>query len=174
MKPGSSFSIFHPSSFIPHPSKETQPSAFDHQPSGFTLLELIVVIFIISLTAALVFPSFYGLGEKKISAEAGKIASLIRYLNDTAIYTKETYSLTFDLSDRSMAWKGPDGERHEDVKSLYSLALPSKGKLREGKATIFFGPLGAAENIEVHLKDKEKDMTVTFSPISGRAKINEG
>ncbi len=136
-------------------------------------MELAVVLFIVSLLAALVFPSFYGIGEKKISTEAGKIASLIRYLNDSAIYTKETYSLSFDLNGKTMSWKGPDGERHEDVKNLYSLALPSKGEIREGEATIFFGPLGAAENIDVRLKGREKGVTVTFSPISGRARISE-
>ncbi len=138
---------------------------------GLSLIELAAVLFIISLVAALVFPSFYGLGKNRISSDAGKVASLIRYLNDTAIYTKETYSLEFDLNGRSMTWKGPDGERRGDVKSLYSLDLPSRGEIRDGEVTIFFGPLGAAENIEVRLKDGEKGMTVTFSPVSGRAKI---
>jgi general secretion pathway protein H len=140
---------------------------------GFTLIELIVVVFIISLTAALVFPSFYGLGEGKVSSDAKKIASLLRYLNDTAIYTKETYSLKFDLQDDSLSWKGPDGDKREVIKSLSSVYLSSKGEIKEGEVTIFFGPLGASENIQVHLKNKEKGMTVTFSPISGRAKIVE-
>jgi general secretion pathway protein H len=141
---------------------------------GFTLIELVVVLFIISLTAALVFPSFYNLGERRIVSDANKIASLLRYLNDTAIYTKETYSLKFDLRDEAISWEGPDGKKHEDIKSLSSLYLPSKGQIEKGEVTIFFGPLGAAESIEIRLKDKEKDMTVTFSPISGRATISEG
>ncbi len=152
-----------------HPSSPgLQPSV---GPSGLSLLELVAVVFIISLFAALVFPSFYGFGEAKVNSDAGKIASLLRYLNDTAIYTKETYSLKFDLRDASLQWNGPDGEKHEDVKSLSSVYLPSKGEIKEGEATVFFGPLGTAENIEVRLKDGEKGMTVTFSPISGRAKI---
>jgi general secretion pathway protein H len=153
-----------------HSPKEYHPPVSD----GFTLIELVVVLFIISLTAAIVFPSFYNLGERRIASDANKIASLLRYLNDTAIYAKETYSLKFDLKEGTISWKGPDGEKHEEIKSLSRLYLPSKGQINEGEVTIFFGPLGAAENIEVHLKDKEKDMTVSFSPISGRAKISEG
>jgi general secretion pathway protein H len=156
---------------------ESTPSPEKYRPSvtaGFTLIELIVVLFIISLTAAIVFPSFYSLGERRIASDANKIASLLRYLNDTAIYTKETYSLKFNLRDDAISWKGPEGEKQEDIKSLSSLYLPSKGQIKEGEVTIFFGPLGAAENIEVRLKDKTKDMTVSFSPISGRAKISEG
>jgi general secretion pathway protein H len=142
--------------------------------AGFTLLELIVALFIISLVAAIVFPSFSGLGEQRIASDAHKIASLLRYLNDTATYTKETYTLKFDLRDDTISWKGPDGEHHDDIRSLSGVYLPSKGKITEGDATVFFGPLGAAETIEVRLKDGEKDMTVTFSPVSGRAKISEG
>jgi general secretion pathway protein H len=153
----------------PSPEK-CHPSVID----GFTLIELVVVLFIISLTAALVFPSFYNLGERRIASDANKIASLLRYLNDTSIYTKETYSLKFDLRDHEISWNGPEGEKQENIKSLSSLYLPSKGQIQEGEVTIFFGPFGAAENIQVRLKDNEKDMTVTFSPISGRAKISEG
>ncbi len=142
--------------------------------SGFTLVELVVVIFIISLTAALIFPSFSALGDRRTASDAKKIASLLRYLNDTAIYTKETCSLTFRLGEASLSWKEPEGSRREDFKTLSSVYLPSKGELREGEVTVFFGPLGAAENIVVHLKDNENAMTVTFSPISGRAKISEG
>jgi general secretion pathway protein H len=142
--------------------------------AGFSLIELIVSLFIISIVAAIVFPSFSGLGEQRIASEAHKIASLLRYLNDTAIYTKETYSVKFDLQDGAMSWKGPDGEKNENIRSLSSVYLPSKGEIKEGEATIFFGPLGAAETVEVHLKDGGKKMTVTFSPVSGRAKIGEG
>jgi general secretion pathway protein H len=152
------------------PSQEKYHSSVS---DGFTLIELVVVLFIISLTAAIVFPSFYNLGERRITSDANRIASLLRYLNDTAIYTKETYSLKFDLKDGAISWKGPDGEKHEEIKSLSRMYLPSKGEINEGEVTLFFGPLGAAENIEVHLKDKERDMTVSFSPISGRAKISE-
>jgi general secretion pathway protein H len=153
------------------PSREKYPfSAGD----GFTLIELAVVLFIISLTVAIVFPSFYNLGERRIDSEANRIASLLRYLNDSAIYTKETYSVKFDFKDDAISWDGPDGEKHEKIKSLSSLYLPSKGQINEGEASIFFGPLGAAESIEVHLKDKERGMTVSFSPVSGRAKISGG
>jgi general secretion pathway protein H len=133
------------------------PSPEKYHPSGsagFTLIELIVV--------------------RKAASDARKIASLLRYLNDTATYTKETYSLKFDLRDAALSWEGPDGGKHENIGSLSSVYLPSKGEINEGEVTILFGPLGAEENIEVHLRDKGKGMTVTFSPISGRAKISEG
>jgi general secretion pathway protein H len=150
-----------------------QPSTFSLQPSGFSLLELVVVVFLISITAALVFPSFSMLGKRRVASDAKKIASLLRYLNDTAIYTKETYSLKFDLNDDSLRWKGPDGEKREKIESLAGVYLSSKGEIGKGQVTVFFGPLGAAEGIRVRLKDRNGGMTVTFNPISGRATITD-
>jgi prepilin-type N-terminal cleavage/methylation domain-containing protein len=141
--------------------------------TGFTLLEMVVAVFIISLFVAMVIPSFYKAGESRLNADARKTAALLRYLNDSAIYTKETYPLTFDIQDRRITWKGPDGEKTEDMKSLTGVTLPSKGEVTEGSVTVFFGPLGLSENVDVHLRVEDDMMTVTFNPISGRALIKQ-
>lgn len=140
--------------------------------AGFTLLELAVVVFIISMIAMLVFPAFFGTGNA-IKAEARKTASLLRYLNDNAIATKNIYPLKFSLPDGVLSWQGPDGVKTERLKSLASLTLTSKGNIREGEVTVFFGPLGIGENLAVHLRDEDKDMTVSLSSVSGRVKITE-
>lgn len=106
-----------------------------------------------------------------MKSEAKKTASLLRYLNDSAIYTKETYSLKFDLQEGLISWKGPDGEKKEKIRSLSAVRLSSKGEVKEGDVTVFFGPLGVQENIEILLKDKGEGMRVTLNPVSGRVKI---
>jgi prepilin-type N-terminal cleavage/methylation domain-containing protein len=141
--------------------------------TGFTLLELAVVIFIISLMASLVFPAFYGSGSK-IKSDARRMASLLRYLNDNAISAKETYPLKFDLQEGELSWKGPDGERSEKVASLAGVDLQSKGELKKGDVTVFFSPLGIREYMALHLRDDEKEMTVSINPVSGRVKVAEG
>jgi general secretion pathway protein H len=141
--------------------------------AGFTLLELAVVVFIIAMLAAVVFPAFFGTGNK-ISAEARKTASLLRYLNDNAISTKSVYPLKFNLPDGILSWQGPDGEKTETLKGLASITLTSKGTIKEGEVTVFFGPLGIKENLAVHLRGEDKDMTVSINPVSGRVKIEEG
>ena len=141
--------------------------------SGFTLLEILAVVFILSLFAALVFPSFAGFGEKGIRSEARKMASLLRYLNDSAIYTKQTFPLAFNLSDGSLGWKDPEGEKTDRLKTLFSVDLQSRGEIKEGRVTVFFGPSGAQEFIKVRLKDGEKGLTVALNPVSGRTKIIE-
>lgn len=140
---------------------------------GFTLLELAVVVFIIAMLAALVFPAFFG-ADNRVKAEARKTASLLRYLNDNAISTKSVYPLKFNLADRVLSWQGPDGEKAERLKALTSVTLTSKGEIKEGEVTVFFGPLGIQENLAVYLRDDRLGMTVSLSPVSGRVKLTEG
>lgn len=141
--------------------------------TGFTLLEMMVVVFIISLFVALVVPSFRRMGQDRLKEDARKTASLLRYLSDSAIYGKETYPLTFDIRDKKITWKGPDGEKAEDMKDLVGVTLPSKGDITDGSITVFFGPLGLSETLDVHLESDDKKMTVDFNPLSGRAVIKE-
>lgn len=102
------------------------------------------------------------------------MASLLRYLNDSAIYTKRAYSLKFDLQEGTIAWEGPDGQKTEGLKSISGLSLQSKGRVKEGQAVVLFGPMGLQENIEIYLRDGDNGITVIFNPASGRAKIVTG
>lgn len=138
---------------------------------GFTFLELIVVLFILSLFSVLVFPKFYSLGETSIAAEAKKTASILRYLNDDAVYTKHVYPLKIGIGEGSLSWTGPDGERSERIASLRGVNLESKGELREGEVTVFFGPSGVQESIEIILRHKDEALRVALNPVSGRVKI---
>ncbi len=140
-------------------------------PLGFTLIELLVVIFILSLFAAVVFPSVYTLDGDVVKSEANKVASVLRYLNDSAISTKETCSLKIDFKEGAISWKGPDGERTEKLKSLEYIELQSRGKVQDGQVILFFGPLGIQEDLIFALRSKDEGMTVEFNRLSGRVKI---
>ncbi|MDA8433529.1 MAG: prepilin-type N-terminal cleavage/methylation domain-containing protein [Nitrospiraceae bacterium] len=151
--------------FTLHPPRLTR--------SGFTLMELAVVVFIISLMAALVFPAFYG-SDNRLKSDARRLASLLRYLNDNSIAAKGIYPLTMDLDQEELSWKGPDGEETEKVKSLAGVYLQSKGELKKGEVTISFTPLGIPEYMALHLREDDKEMAVSINPLSGRVKIAEG
>ena len=99
---------------------------------------------------------------------------MLQYLNDSAMASKETFPVDFDLQKSSISWKGPEGEKTESLKTLAGVDLQSKGMTREGLVTVFFSPLGILEYMEILLKDDENEMKVTFNPISGRAKILAG
>jgi len=146
---------------------------YNKKAKGFTLLELLVVIFILSVITALVMPSFYGIGEGKLKSETGRIASLLRYLNDTAISRKETYFLTLNLDTKTATWSTPEGERSEKFNSLLNISTTATKNISRGEITLFFNPLGLQENLIITLKDSDRELSVLFNPLSGRAKIKD-
>lgn len=139
--------------------------------SGFTLLELLAVVFLLALVAAAAFPSFSGVGGLKVESDARKMASLLRYLNDSALATKERHWLRFDFADHAVSWHGVEGDKKVVFRSISSVNLESRGTVKEGEVTLFFGPMGGEESLDIALSDSEKSMTVSFNRLSGRVKI---
>ncbi|MCI0469904.1 MAG: prepilin-type N-terminal cleavage/methylation domain-containing protein, partial [Nitrospirae bacterium] len=120
--------------------------------AGFTLLELIVVIFVLSLFIGLVMPSFYGIGAGRLRSDAGRMASALRYLNDSAISGKETIPLNISLDDKTIRWKSREGEKSEVFNYLFEIVITSAGKISEGEVTVFFEPNGLQENMDIAMK----------------------
>lgn len=138
---------------------------------GFTLLELIAALFVISIVTALVLPSFTDFGERKLKSEVREMASLLRYMNDSAVARKDTFFIRFDLDDGLVSWKGPDGERRKYFNDITDVTTQSRGRVSKGEITFFFEPLGTQENISVHMSDGDNEMSVTLYHLSGRVKI---
>lgn len=107
-------------------------------------------------------------------SDAKKIASILRYLNDTSISSKKSSHIGFDLGAGGISWRSPEGDRSEIFRSLSAVKLPSKGAVREGQVIVFFGPLGAEEDIAVFLRDDKTEVRVVLSRVSGRVKIITG
>lgn len=130
-----------------------------------------VVIFIVSLVLALVLPSFTSVGESRIASDAKRLGSIVRYLNDSAISTKDNLQMKINLGGKTVDYSGPEGEKTERFDSISSIELQSKGMISEGEATIFFGPSGALESFNINLKDDKSGMVVSFNAMSGRVQI---
>lgn len=137
---------------------------------GFTLLELVVVVFIVSLALAVVAPTFSTSGGK-LKAEAREAASIVRYISDASAMRKTTLALGFDLDKGVISWAGEGRQRRERFDSLRSVELPSRGEVREGELVVFFPPIGLSEHLYIHLALAGEEMTVSFNPISRRTKI---
>ena len=156
--------------------KERTPTSRTGKCKGLAFLELIAVIFIISLVVALVFPIFDGpggLSERGTVSEAKRAASILRYLNDLAISTKEPLNMTFDLSNNTIAWKSSEGAKSEIFKGLSAVRLPSKGTVKDGQVILFFTPLGAGEDVSLFLRGSKKELMVSLNHLTGRVKITE-
>lgn len=138
---------------------------------GFTLLELIAVVFVISLLLATVYPSFSRLGKGALIAEAKRTASVLRALNDTAVSKKETIELKFDFNKGALSWTSSKKERSETLRFLTHIKTPSTGAVSEGEVSFIFGPLGPADDLLVGLGAEGRAVTVTINRISGKVKI---
>lgn len=144
---------------------------------GLTLIELIVVIFIISLTTALIAPSFWMTKEDEVKREAKNLSAVLRYVYDEAINKKKTYVFRFNLDENIYSFKGEKESRIYQIKlneGLKEIITPSLGNVSMGEVIIEFGPLGPVEPIIVHLKEDENEYTVLFNNLTGRTRIYEG
>ena len=140
---------------------------------GFTLLEIVVVLFIVSLVMAIVLPSFAGFGESKLKSEAREMASIFRYMNDSAVSRKETFLIRFDLDKNMVTWQGPDGEKTKKFDDMTGVTTQSNGMVSKGELIVSFEPFGIQENLSVHMRRGKKGVVITLNHLSGKVKIKD-
>lgn len=145
--------------------------------TGFTLIELIVVLFIISIAAAIIIPSFPLTERGMLKKESRRISSALRYVYDEATAKKQTYLFNINLDNKSWGFKSEKESRNFEIRGdvkIKDVIVPSHGEISRGELTIEFGPMGPDEPIILHLKKDESEYTVIFNHLSGRTKILEG
>jgi prepilin-type N-terminal cleavage/methylation domain-containing protein len=158
--------------------------------TGFTLIELTVVIVILSVVALLVIPRLPFAHEGDLRTSARSLAGTLRYLEDLAISSKQYYRLRINLVDGTMKVTRvlPETEETEVTDGiLTNLALregvgfadittSQTGKISEGETYLDFSPLGSEEFLLFHLKsvDEKRFFTVALYPGSGRVEVSEG
>ena len=140
---------------------------------GFTLLELILVLLILSVTALMVFPKVSSFGAGNIKRTVRHLSGLIQHLVQESATTKQIYHLRYDLENNAY-WVNvrqdnntfisstdpltkrqslPDGISFEDV------ITPRHGKINQGEAFTEIFPMGI-EKTAIHLKEGEHVWTL--------------
>ena len=156
--------------------------------AGFTLIELMVVIVIIAVTAAIIIPRLPATDGAKLKNSARNLATGIRFLNDQAIITKGIYRLHFNLADNStrIAKISASGEELppddqfmnrqliEEGIIIEDVTTPGLGKVAEGEVVLPFGPGGTPDGITIHLKGGELHYTIVAYPAGGKVLVEEG
>ena len=137
---------------------------------GFVLIELLAVLFVLALAAAVILPSFSA-PRGILRKESGKLASTIRSLYETTVSKKVRSTLEFDLDSRVVSWKDGKKSGSSTLRTLTGVELQARGLVKKGKLTVFIDPSGDNEHMTVFFEDSGERMSVTFNPISGRTKI---
>ncbi|MCL5953717.1 MAG: prepilin-type N-terminal cleavage/methylation domain-containing protein [Nitrospirae bacterium] len=156
--------------------------------SGFTLLEIMVVLFLVSLVAILVLPKLSLRHGAKLPALARRLSGEIRTLQWEAISRQRMLRLDYDL-DRgafSASILAPSGTLSPfETTGVHPFRLSSplrirrirvlhQGKVTDGKTFTQFFPTGSVEPTTIVLDDGDRRMTVILHGITGRIEVVDG
>jgi general secretion pathway protein H len=156
--------------------------------NGFTLIEIVVVVAILSLAALLVIPLLPSTDAANLRSSARRLSAVIRYLGERSVTTKIPYRMRLDLTDNTITVKkiengeetAPDDpffarKLLADGVTVEDVEIPRLGKLGVGEVTVDFGGRGLEEFIVIHLKGgKENRFTVMAFPGGGKVRVLEG
>lgn len=157
--------------------------------SGFTLIEVMVVVFIVSLFAALVAPRLTDIGELKINRSATHISHTIAYLYSQAAAHHMVVRLNFDLTTGKYypATLNKKGEFEATTFPLFSFGTVGDGisikrfvtlyggELGGNMAYIHFLPDGFAERSVIVLQDGSgRIISLIVDPLMGRVRTEKG
>lgn len=162
-----------------------RPAHLDRKKSaGFTLLELLLVVLILGVTAALVLPRVASFGAGDLKWTSRHFAGLIQHLAQESSKTKQVYRLYYNLENGAY-WVAALKENGEFVEmtdplvarrvlpreiSFEDVVTPQQGKVDRGEAFTQFFPVGV-EKSWIHLKQGERQWTLVINPLTGRVKI---
>lgn len=160
--------------------------------SGFTLLELSLVLFIIGLLVTVLVPRLGGLEHARLDASAKRLAALVRYLNGEAAFRGQTYRIQYDLdqhrygvqvltpSQATKTFVADESPLSQPVQlppnvTFADIRVPSIGRVSAGQVFTHFYPQGYTDPTVIHLRDQQsRTMTVIIPPITGEAAVYEG
>jgi len=156
---------------------------------GFTLIELVVVLAIIGMVMALVFPRLPSSESENLKVSARTLASTLRYLQDRAATGRTTYFLLMEPGTENIkileaAADGSDKEpgdtllQQRPIKEGIQVAdvvIPRLGKVNQGQLRLAVGMGGLRDLMIIHLRSPDdKFWTVMAFPSSGKVKIYDG
>lgn len=160
----------------------------DHE-RGFTLVEILVVLFLIALITSLIIPKLNFKRQKNLRSVGMKIASESRFLYWQSLSRQKVIRLYFDLerqkiyplqiepdgekkpvrSSGRLSWIMPPGIRIDRIENLH------QGKVDSGKTFIQYFPTGSVEPTTIHLSDRsERSLTLSVNTINGKVHIYKG
>ena len=156
---------------------------------GWTLIEIVVVLFVISLVFAIVSPHLKLQKTPGLREVSLKIAGEYRALYWEAISRQQVLRLKYDLDKGTVSAfrMAPDGSlKPVSIRgiSVWSIAPKVRftrihtlhqGRVESGRTFTQFFPTGAVEPTTIHLSDRHShSMTITVNPVNGRTHIFKG
>lgn len=155
--------------------------------AGFTLIELIVVVFLLGAFLSVAVPRVLRTGDVNLRSASRGLVTTIRHIHSKAIFEKRIYKLSFNI-DTGQYWaealegnqfrlqKGsgpglrnlPGGVFFNDIQTERT-----QGKIGSGRdAFILFLPTGIVDSAVIHLRaGKDNFFTLSTNPYTGATKV---
>ena len=156
---------------------------------GFTLIEMMVVVAILSVVMLLVLPRLPSSDASNLRTSARSLAATIRYLGENSVTGRIPYRLHLNIADSAVtiARKTADGSEAppddiflnkrilNDGIEIEAIQTPRMGTVKEGEVLVDFGTAGLTEFISIHLRASGGgQFTVTAFPGNGKVRVYEG
>lgn len=167
----------------------TSTTGSSNRQSGFTLIELGVVILLISLFTLISVPLLSNTARGNVEASARKLSGTVKYLFNEAALSGLEHRLVYNLDDGSyrglvletdgslvdIGGPGKKSVLKRDVR-FTGLTLPGRGSFSSGEVTVRIHPTGWLEETVVHLDDGKggSALTMRINPLTGSSEIFEG
>ncbi|NJD57310.1 MAG: type II secretion system protein GspH [Nitrospirae bacterium] len=136
-----------------------------HRNSGFTLLELIVVLFLISLIAGIAVVSFAGtFSSGTLDAAARSLVAAMKQARMQSSVSGEPQAVFIDLDAGSYGLDGK-GSRAFSRGLSVSFVDPLAGRQTRGRHRIEFDPIGGIRGGTVLLQTQKRTVSVRPDPL---------
>ncbi len=147
--------------------ESSNPSPYFKNESGFTLLELIIVLMLSLLILGLVTVSFANLlSSAKLQATAREFSATLRQARNLAKIHGEPQGWSVDLDSKEY---GIEGQPVKKIPSHLELKIvDSTGEeIRSGQYRLVFEPNWSMESVQFQLSDKKKAIGIGLDPLLG-------
>ena len=156
---------------------------------GFTLIEIVVVLVIISMAMMIVIPRLPSSESENLKSSARTLASTLRYLQDRAATGRTTYYLRLEpgTDEVKVLEAAADGSEKEPADPLLQqrpvregiqvadVFIPRLGKINDGQLRLEIGMGGLRDFVVIHLRSTDSVFwTVMAFPSSGKVKVYDG
>ncbi len=157
--------------------------------SGFTLIEIAVVLAIIGMVMLLVLPRLPSAESENLKTSARTLATTLRYMQDRAATGRTLFFLRMEPGTDSVqvleaaadgSEKAPDDPllRKRPVKEGIQVAdvvIPRLGKISDGQLRLEVGMSGLRDFAVIHLRSPDNSFwTVMAFPAGGKVKVYQG
>lgn len=156
---------------------------------GFSLIEIIVVLFLIGSLMVIAIPRLRDITDVNIKSASRNISTIVRYLYNEAAFRKRIYRLVFDIDNDYYWTEYLDGSEFKELKDPnFKKKLPfgiSVADIETGRlgrkmtggrdAFLVFLPTGFVDFAVIHLESSNGNYyTLVTKPYTGGIKIYEG